>query len=142
MGDQTSQNREAGIALVEALVGLVLVMVAALSLGEMTGTGLLLDRSSEDSTVVATLAGDVIEGVRIEEYDTVMIGGSLDRDEAGFADTLDTDGDGRDDYGRRWEVVDLDGMLQVRVSAFALAEMAGPRREATLVTLRAKRYER
>ena len=65
--------------------------------------------------------------------------GGVTADTPGFFDTVDVDGDGVDDYTRRWLITDngTDKMIQVRV--FSLLQVIGPTKEANMALMVANR---
>ena len=61
-----------------------------------------------------------------------MPGGSIAVNAAGFSENLDINGDGVDDYARRWEILDLGDRKEIRVRTISLQSTMGPPKETTL----------
>ena len=62
----------------------------------------------------------------------LLPGGSIAVNAAGFSENLDVNGDGVDDYTRRWEVLDLGDRKEIRVRTISLLTTLGPAKETTL----------
>lgn len=135
----TACESAAGFSLVEALVSLVVVSFIFLAIAQMIGTGVYVNRASEDITEATARAGDKMEELRNLPYDDVTVGGDIDQDAAGFFDTADTNDDGNDDLRRRWEVVDNGSSKTIRVRVVSTLESVGTAKETTLVSIIAER---
>ena len=138
--DEIHENAyERGMSLVEALISLFLLTVVFLAVAQMIGVGVLVNRASSDITSVTALAERRLEQLRSMDYAAIPVGGSIIADSAGFFDTLDIDGDGVNDYTRRWLITDngTNKMIQVRV--FSLLQVIGPAKEATIAFMVAQR---
>jgi prepilin-type N-terminal cleavage/methylation domain-containing protein len=128
-----------GFSLIEVLIALFMATIVFLILGHMLGMSVEASRAASDTTRAAALAGDRLEALSQVDYDALAPGGSIAADVAGFFETLDVDGDGLNDYQRRWEVTDLGSSKRIRVRVMALLDVVGPAKEATYVALRADR---
>lgn len=126
---------QAGFSLIEVLVALFMATIVFLMLGQMIGLGIEANRAATDATRAGALAGERLEELTQLDYDALNPGGSLVADTAGFWDTLDVDGDGTDDYTRRWEIADLGDSKRIRVRVFSTLDVVGPAKEATYVVL-------
>lgn len=123
---------QAGFTLVEALVAMFVTTLILLTIGELMITGLYVHRSAADVTETTALAQERLEQLRNIRYDSLAPGGSIAVNAAGFSENLDIDGDGVDDYSRRWEILDLGDRKEIRVRAVSLLITMGPPKEATL----------
>jgi Tfp pilus assembly protein PilV len=121
-----------GFTLIEALVAMFVTTLILLAVAELMITGLYVHRSATDLTETTALAQERLEQLRNSHYDTLAAGGSIAVNSAGFSETIDIDGDGVDDYSRRWEVLDLGDRKEIRVRAISLLMTMGPPKEATL----------
>jgi prepilin-type N-terminal cleavage/methylation domain-containing protein len=128
-----------GFSLIEVLIALFLSAIVFLMLAQMLGVGVEAGRAATDITSAAALAGDRLEELSQIEYSLLAPGGSIGADVGGFSDILDVDGDGINDYLRRWEIADLGSSKRIRVRVISLLEVIGPAKEATYVTLIAEK---
>lgn len=129
---------EGGFSLVETLVSLVVISFIFLAIAQMIGTGVFVNRASEDLTKASILATDKMEEVRNEPYDDLTPGGDLNANAAGYFDTEDTNGDGNVELTRRWQIVDNGDSKTVRVRVLSSLATTGPAKETTLVALLAE----
>ncbi len=133
--EKAMRNSGDGFSLVEVLVALFLATLVFLTTAQMVGFGIEASRAAADMTRASTLAGDRLEELTQVDYQGLTPGGSIAADIVGFSDTFDVNGDGRDDYIRRWEITDLGSAKRVRVRVISTLDVLGPRKEATYVTL-------
>ncbi len=126
---------ERGMSLIEALVSLLILTVVFMAIAQMIGIGVLVNRASSDITRVTALAESRLEQLRVMDYATLPIGGSIGANSAGFFDTLDVDGDGVDDYTRRWLVTDSGTSKMIQVRVLSLLPVIGPAKEATIALM-------
>jgi len=136
-----SLRSDHGFTLVEVLVAMTLVLLLVQGAAEVLLVSVRLAEGAREQTFTVLLASAKVEDLR---SDLPAIGGSLDRDEPGFVDYLDTDGTivGMDTeprtavYVRRWAVAPLTpslpgvSALRVRVLPAVHAdhsEAPGPR---------------
>ena len=110
-----------------------------LTIAELLVTGLYVHRSASDVTETTALAQERLEELRNRPYHLLASGGSIAVNSAGFSENLDIDGDGNNDYSRRWQVVDLGDRKEIRVRAISLLMVMGPPKEATLYLVVAPR---
>ena len=130
---------ERGMSLIEALVSLLILTMVLMSMAQMIGIGVLVNRASEDITSITALAEQRLEQLRSVDYAAIPIGGSIAADSPGFFDTLDVDGDGVNDYTRRWLVTDSGTTKMIQVRVFSLLQVIGPAKEATIALMVAQR---
>lgn len=128
-----------GFSLIEVLVALFVATIVFLMLAQMSTMSVEANKAASDVTRAAALASDRLEQLSQTDYDALTVGGSTGADIGGFSETLDVDGDGVDDYQRRWEVTDLGSSKRVRVRVFSLLDVVGPAKDVTYVALRADR---
>ena len=129
------RNGGEGFSLIEVLVALFMATLMFLMTAQMVGLGIEANRAASDTTRASALAGDRLEELTQLDYLNLTPGGSLAADVGGFSDTLDVNGDGVDDYTRRWEITDLGSSKRIRVQVISTLDVVGPRKEATYVTL-------
>ena len=123
---------EAGFTLVESLVAMFVTTLILLTIAELMITGLYVHRSAADMTQTTALSSERLEQLRNSQYDLLLPGGSIAVNAAGFSENLDVNGDGVDDYTRRWEVLDLGDRKEIRVRTISLLTTLGPAKETTL----------
>ena len=123
---------EAGFTLVEALVAMFVTTLILLTIAELMITGLYVHRSATDLTETTAFSSERLEQLRNTRYDLLLPGGSIAVNAAGFWENLDVDGDGVDDYARRWEILDLGDRKEIRVRTMALQSFMGPPKETIL----------
>jgi len=128
-------TREAGFSLVEVLVALFMATIVFLMLAQMLGVGIEANRAASDMSRASALASSQLEDLTRSDYAAVATGGSINADINGFFETLDIDGDGVDDYRRRWEVADLGTSKRIRVRVQSLLDVIGPAKQVTYVAL-------
>ncbi len=129
------RNDREGFSLIEVLVALFMATLVFLMTAQMVGLGLEANRAASDTTRASALAGDRLEQLTQIAYQDLTPGGSIAADIGGFSDTFDVNGDGRDDYTRRWEITDLGSEKRIRVRVISTLDVVGPRKVATYVTL-------
>ena len=129
------RNSGEGFSLIEVWVALFMATLMFLMTAQMVGLGLEANRAASDMTRASTLAGDRLEALTQVAYQDLTAGGSIAADIGGFSDTFDVNGDGSDDYIRRWEITDLGSAKRIRVRVISTLDVVGPRKEATYVTL-------
>lgn len=142
MKNQNNQGtlaHTAGYSLVEVMVAIFLASLVFLTMAQMVGVGVAANRAATDTTRAAALAGDRMEELTQAEYVDLIPGGDLNADIGGYSELLDIDGDGIDDYVRRWEITDLGAEMRIRVRVIALLDVIGPPKQATYVSLKADR---
>jgi len=103
-----------------------------LSVAELMITSLYVHRGAADLTETTALSAERMEQLKNTRYDLLLPGGSIAVNAAGFSENLDIDGDGVDDYARRWEVLDLGDRKELRVRTMSLHSIMGPPKETTL----------
>lgn len=130
---------EAGFSLIEVLVAVFIAGLVFLMMAQLLGVGVEASRSASDMTKAAALASDRLEQITQSEYTDLVPGGDINNDVGGFSENLDVDGDGIDDYVRRWEITDLGSEMRIRVRVISLLDVIGPPKEATYVSLKANR---
>lgn len=131
-------GREAGFTLVEALVALFIVTMILLSIAQLMTYGLYVHETAADLTETTALAQEKLEQLRNLSYKSLVPGGSIDVNSAGFFDSSDIDGNGIVDYTRRWEITDLGDRKQIRVRVIAALNLTGGPKEATFAALVAR----
>lgn len=133
--EPASGPANAGFTLVELLIAMFLMTIIALALAQMVGVSVATNRASTDYVEATYAATDKMEELRDIDYVTLAAGGSLDADIGGFSDILDIDGDGNNDYTRRWLVTDLGDSKRISVRVIAQLAVFGPAKDVTLVAL-------
>jgi Tfp pilus assembly protein PilV len=128
-----------GFTFVEAIIALFILTLVSLTMAQMIGMGMLAEANSEGLTSVTTLAGNKIEELRNGGYSALSAGGDLDSNVSGYFETLDADGDGVDDFTRRWSIADQTGGKVLQVRVVSNLETIGEPREATMATVVAER---
>ena len=132
-----------GFTLLEALVALAILTVAALATAQLLSAAAITVYDSRVQTLSTTLASQRMEQLIATDWSTASPGGSLDADVSGYTDHPRLDGRL---FGRRW-AIDLlpDGREDARVicvlvrsQAAEAARAHGARGEARLVTIRAR----
>ena len=132
-----------GFTLLEALVALAILTVAALATAQLLGAAAIAVHDSRVQALTTTLAAQRMEQLVAADWSATPPGGSLDTDVAGYRDYLELDGGV---FVRRW-AIDLlpDGREDARVIRVLVRSLAadaarahGARGEARLVTVRAR----
>ncbi|MCH7823648.1 MAG: prepilin-type N-terminal cleavage/methylation domain-containing protein [Acidobacteria bacterium] len=123
---------ETGFTLVETLVAMFVTTLILLSVAQLMITSLYVHRSATDLTETTALSSERLEQMRNTQYDLLLPGGSIAVNAAGFWENLDINGDGVNDYARRWEVLDLGDRKEIRVRTMSLLSTMGPPKETTL----------
>lgn len=127
--------RDEGFSLVEALVSLLVVSFIFLAIAQLIGTGVYVNRASEDLTEATAYGSEKMEELRQLDYSALTPGGDVDSDVEGYYDDLDLDGDGQTDYTRRWEIIDQGDSKRIRIRVFSTVATMGPAKETNLVSL-------
>jgi len=133
--ESASGPANAGFTLVELLIALFLLTIISLAMAQMIGVAIATNRASTDYTEATYTATDKLEELRDTDYPALAAGGSIDADIGGFCDMLDIDGDGNNDYTRRWLVTDLGDSKRISVRVVSQLSAFGPAKELTLVAL-------
>lgn len=148
-----------GFTLLEALVALAILGVAALATAQMLGAAAIAVHHSRIQTLTTTLASQRLEQLLAGDWETaapaLLPGGSLEADVAGYVDFLDQDGQwlGAERatapgsvFVRRWTIGLLpDGRDDARVIRVVVRSLAadaagarGSRGEARVTTVRTR----
>ncbi len=128
-----------GFSLVEVLISLLLVATVLLSVAQMMVVGTQVNRAAGDLTAVTSLAGEKIEQLKVQPYDELVAGGSLETATPGYSDAPDLDGDGEADYARRWTIAEAELSKRIDVRVLGLVAAIGPAKEVTVGVLVAQR---
>ena len=138
-GEATAPRERAsdagGISMVEATVSLFVLALILLSIAQLLGVSVYLNKMSEDMTLVSSLANYKMEELKNRPYLTLTAGGSLASDITNFYDTPDLEGDGKPDFTRRWVVTDLGDRKMIQVLVLAQIAAGAPVRETTLAAV-------
>lgn len=129
----------AGFSLIEALVATFILTLVALSLAQLIGIGMLSNKTALDLTQATSLSGAKLEQLRNGDYFSLVAGGSLATSTVGYFDQVDADGDGTNDYVRRWSITDQPGGKLVQVQVTSNTAAIGPVKSATMATVVASR---
>lgn len=127
--------RGAGFTLVEVLVGLVLISVILLSVSPLLIYASRVNSTGADLGSCSALAMERMELLRTERFAALVVGGSLEGDEAGYVDAA------HPDYVVRWQISDAAapaGAKQIAVRAEARRSAVGRNKRTTLITLRTR----
>ncbi len=124
----------AGFTLVEFLVALTLMAIGLLAVVPMFVQAMASNATSGDFGRVGALAVGRMEQLRSTPFNTLSVGGSLTTDATGYFVYPEPE------IVVRWQIVDNGGTVAgtkiTTVRAIALSNLTGPRREATLSTIR------
>lgn len=129
------KSAQEGFTLVEALVAMFVTTLILLSIAELMTASLYVHRSATDLTEATAMAAAKLEQLKKSGYGQLSAGGSIDVNSAGFFDNLDVDGDGKNDYTRRWEIRDLGDRKEIRVRTLSTFAATGGAKQATLTTV-------
>lgn len=129
---------ERGFSLVEALVSIFVMGIVLLGIAQLIGVSVQLKKASEDVTSATALAEQKLEELKNVDFDTLVAGGSINGDLAGFFDNPDVDGDGNADFTRRWQVLDLGAGKVMRVRVLSQLAAFGPAKESNMSVLIAR----
>ena len=148
-----------GFTLLEALVALAILGIAALATAQMLAAAAIAVHNSRIQTLTTTLASQRLEQLLADDWEAaapaLVPGGSLEADVAGYVDFLDQDGEWIGAAGapppgsvfvRRWAIALLpDGGQDARVIRVLVRSVAGDaagarggRGEARLITVRTR----
>ncbi len=127
-------DRTAGFTLIELLLAMMLLGISMLAVVPMFVQAMTSNATSADFGRVGAAAVGRMEFLRSTPFNGLSVGGNLKNDTTGYFSYPEPD------VVVRWEVKDNGGIIPgtkiVTVRAVALSQIRGPRREATLSTLR------
>ncbi len=127
-------QRAAGLTLIELMISMALMGVGVLAVAPMFVQSMSSNATSADFGRVGALAVGQMESLRSTPYGSLSPGGSLATNTSGYFSQP------QPDVLVRWQVVDNSGVVAgtkiLTVRAVTLNKRSGPRREATLSTLR------
>jgi prepilin-type N-terminal cleavage/methylation domain-containing protein len=129
------RDASSGFTLLEVLVALVLIGVGVLAAAPMFVYAMQGNAIAADFGSVGAIGVERMELLRSQDYGTLVPGGSLTANIAGYSDTSDPD------YIVRWQIADNAvpaGTRSITVRAIAVRRVVGARKEITLTTLRGR----
>ncbi len=130
-----TNNRSTGLTLVEVLVAMFLIAIGLLAVAPMFVHSIHGNAAGGDFGAVGALALDRMELLRGLDYLSLVPGGSLTANQAGYFDNSEPG------YLVRWEIIDNTtppGTRIINVRAIATRVGPGPRREVTITSLRGR----
>lgn len=130
---------ERGFSLLETLIALLIMLMILLSVAQLFGMSLAVNKAADDITLVTSLASEMMEQLKFRGYDNLTPGGSLTTDVTGYFDTPDTDEDSDSEYTRRWLLTDNGTHMQIQVRVVANDESQGGIKETTVTAIVADR---
>ncbi|MFQ5766852.1 MAG: prepilin-type N-terminal cleavage/methylation domain-containing protein [Acidobacteriota bacterium] len=128
------RNDEHGFTLIEAVMGLSLLLVGMLAMAPLFVSALGATAGGADLGSVGALAVQRMEDLRRQSFLSLSAGGSLETDVTGFSDTSDPD------FTIRWQIINGNPATSktIRVRVTAAREVAGLSKQVTLTTVRAQ----
>lgn len=126
---------QGGFSLVEVLVGLFLIGIGVLAAAPMFMAAMRGNAVGAELTTAGALAVERMEALRMVPFDLLVDGGDLSANLGGYSDTANPG------FDVRWQISSATGpgtMKTVTVRAVSLGPAAGPAKQVTLTTQRAR----
>jgi prepilin-type N-terminal cleavage/methylation domain-containing protein len=129
-----ANDNERGFTLIEALIAMVILTVALVSMAELMAVTLRMQMLGKNGTAAIRLAQSKIDELVAVDFDAVgsvvATGGSLTTNTAGYFDTPVDSG-----FTRRWQITAITGETRVRTLTVRLIPVANDRRTNGDITL-------
>lgn len=132
-------KNERGFSLLETMLAMLIMLMILLSVAQLFGMSVAVNKAADDITQVTSLAGEMVEQLKAEGYDGLTAGGSLATDTNGYFDAPDVDGDADAEFTRRWLLTDNGDHMQIEVRVLATTQLNGAAKETTVTSIVADR---
>jgi len=130
---------ERGFSLLETMLAMLIMLMILLSVAQLFGMSVAVNKAADDITQVTSLASEMIEQLKFRGYDGLTAGGSLASDATGYFDLPSVDEDADAEFTRRWQLTDNGDYMQIDVRVIATSQIAGIVKETTVTTIVADR---
>jgi prepilin-type N-terminal cleavage/methylation domain-containing protein len=130
---------ERGFSLLETMIALLIMLMILLSVAQLFGMSMAVNKAADDITQVTSLASEMMEQLKYRGYDGLTAGGSLTTDVSGYFDSPSVDEDAAAEYTRRWLLTDNDTHMEIQVRVIATSESQGTLKETTVTAIVADR---
>ena len=88
---------ERGFSLLETMIALLIMLMILLSVAQLFGMSMAVNKAADDTTQVTSLASEMMEQLKYRGYDGLTAGGSLTTDVGGYFDSPNVDEDAEAD---------------------------------------------
>jgi len=130
---------ERGFSLLETMLAMLIMLMILLSVAQLFGMSVAVNKAADDITQVTSLASEMIEQLKFRGYDGLTAGGSLASDATGYYDTPSVDSDSAAEFTRRWQLTDNGDYMQIDVRVISMSALNGALKETTVTTIVAER---
>lgn len=132
-------TNDRGFSLLETMIALLIMLMILLSVAQLFGMSVAVNKAADDITLVTSLASEMVERLKFQGYDALTAGGSLVTDTTGFFDSPSVDEDVAAEFTRRWLVTDNGDSMQIQVRVVATSQAQGLTKETTVTAIVADR---
>lgn len=132
-------NDERGFSLLETMLALLILLMILLSVAQLFGTSVAVNKAADDITQVTSLAAERMEQLKFLGYGGLAAGGSLTADTTGYFDAPSVDDDAAAEFTRRWLLTDNGDHMRIEVRVVATSESQGVVKETTVTAIVADR---
>lgn len=132
-------NNERGFSLLETMLAMLIMLMILLSVAQLFGMSVAVNKAADDITQVTSLASEMVEQLKARGYDGLTAGGSLSTNATGFFDTPSVDADVNAEFTRRWLLTDNGDHMQIDVRVVAASQLHGATKETTVTSIVADR---
>ena len=130
---------ERGFSLLETMLAMLIMLMILLSVAQLFGMSIAVNKAADDITQVTSLASEMMEQLKFRGYDGLAAGGSLTANTSGYFDEPSVDADAAAEYTRRWLVTDNGDHMQIQIRVIAASQMQGAVKETTVTSIVADR---
>lgn len=138
MEDRSTEGRragEAGFTLVETLVAIVVLVFGLMAVTNLMLVGATNNTVANQGTAATAVASQRMEMLKMARFGTLVAGGSLTADTAGYFENIVVPGVGT--MNVRWTIAAPEGQLRaIVVQAEGVGPLVRSRSRSTLTTLR------
>ena len=130
---------ERGFSLLETMLAMLIMLMILLSVAQLFGMSIAVNKAADDITQVTSLASEMMEQLKFRGYDGLAAGGSLTTNTIGYFDEPSVDADAAAEYTRRWLVTDNGDHMQIQIRVVAATQAQGTIKETTVTSIVADR---
>jgi prepilin-type N-terminal cleavage/methylation domain-containing protein len=128
-----------GFSLLETMIAMLIMLMILLSVAQLFGMSVAVNKAADDITQVTSLAAEMMEQLKFRGYDGLTAGGSLATNASGFFDEPSVDFDAAAEYTRRWQITDNGDHMQIQIRVIAASQIQGTTKETTVTSIVANR---
>ena len=132
-------KNDRGFSLLETMLAMLIMLMILLSVAQLFGMSVAVNKAADDITQVTSLASEMVEQLKVRGYDGLTAGGSLAANTTGYFDAPSVDADADAEFTRRGLVTDNGDHMQIDVRVVATSQLHGAIKETTVTSIVADR---